>query len=96
MRRLRPALEPIGMMFPAEHYLGAGLSAELCLSLIADFNTLIALSQTNQTPVFALEDNVLGVGIVLEQNQVKRQEFLDCFSDLANKILALTDLEDAA
>ena len=94
--RLRPELESIGLMLPDASYVSAGLSSQLCLALIADFNTLIALSQTHQTPVFALENDVLGVGVVLEQNQIKRQEFYDCFSSLADKILGLTGLGNAA
>ena len=94
--RLRPTLEGIGMMLPQDDYVNAGLNNQLCLALIADFNTLIALSQSSQTPVFALDDDVLGVGIVLEQNQRKREEFFECFSDLADRVLALTGMGDGA
>ena len=93
--RFQPALESSGMMLPTERYQKVGLSEELCLALIADFNTLIALSQQNQQPVFALHDDVLGVGVVLEQNQTKRQEFLECFSSLAEKVVTLAGLGDA-
>ena len=95
MERLSPSLSSSGMLLLPEQYKNADVSKNLCLALIADFNTLIALSQEHQRPVFALEDNVLGAGVVLVQNQTKREEFYKCFSDLADKVLKLTDLGDA-
>jgi hypothetical protein len=70
VNRLRPALADCNMLLADEKYAEAGLGKELCLALIADFNTLIALSQENQTPIYALADSVLGVGVVLEQNEL--------------------------
>jgi hypothetical protein len=84
------------MLLADEKYAEAGLGKELCLALIADFNTLIALSQENQTPIYALADSVLGVGVVLEQNQRKRQEFFDCFSKLADEVIDLAGLDDGS
>ncbi|TSC54341.1 MAG: putative regulatory protein cII [Parcubacteria group bacterium LiPW_30] len=62
-----------------------------CLTEIPDFNTLIATSQDNQTPVFALTGEMIGhVGTVLEQEKKKRDEFKKIFSDLTDKIISLT------
>jgi cellulose biosynthesis protein BcsQ len=64
--------------------------ARFCLALIPNFNTLIAKSQTHRTPVFALTDDQLeSVGVVLEQDRMKRYEFYEIFKDLAEKVLVL-------
>jgi hypothetical protein len=52
---------------------------------------LIALSQEHGTPVYALTPQQLRQqGVVLEKNQRKQEEFRQTFSDLAEKIIALT------
>ncbi len=62
-----------------------------CLSQIADFNTLITKSQEYRKPIFALSDDELeSVGTVLENNQLKRKEFLNVFDHLGKKVLELT------
>lgn len=65
---------------------------DYCLVQIPDFNTLIATSQENRTPVFALTDEMFGhVGTVLARDQEKRAEFNGIFDDLANQIMQLTN-----
>ncbi len=90
--RLYPALRQCGMTLEPEKYQSVeGLWPNLCLSQIADFNTMIAKSQDAKTPVFALTDDQLGnVGTVLSAEQHKREEFRENFDDLANKIIELT------
>ena len=90
--RLYPELERLGMTLKLEDYQAVdGLWPSLCLSQIADFNTLIAKSQDASTPVFALTDAQLGsVGTVLLAEQGKREEFRSDFSDLATKVVNLT------
>ena len=86
-------LREIEMMLPVEKYneINDRFIDNYCLVQIPDFNTLIATSQNNKTPVFALEDRMFGhVGAVLEQDQAKREEFNQIFSLLANRIIALT------
>ena len=57
------------------------------LGEVPDFGTLVALSQENQTPVFALDDRQLNAaGVVLEQQKEKRAEFRKIFSDLADRV----------
>jgi cellulose biosynthesis protein BcsQ len=89
--RLVPELEPVGMTLKTSAYRAIpGLYPSLCLSLIADFNTLIAKSQEHTTPVFALTDAQLKhVGTVLENDQRKRDEFDQTFRNLANRVIEL-------
>jgi hypothetical protein len=61
-----------------------------CLEQIPDFNTLAATSQSHKRPVFALSDQMFGhVGSVLEQDQIKRGEFHQLFSAIADKLIIL-------
>lgn len=92
---LMPQLETLGMLLPKAKYEQIpNLYPNLCLSQIADFNTLIAKSQEHQTPVFALSDEQLAhVGSVLTQNQSKREEFRMAFSKLADSVITLTSDE---
>lgn len=91
--QLIPSLEPLRMLLSMEKYQEIeGLYPSLCLSQIADFNTLIAKSQEYQTPVFSLSKEQLGhVGTVLETDQAKMQEFEDIFSILADSVITLTE-----
>jgi hypothetical protein len=69
-----------------------GLLPNYCLAQIADFNTLIAKSQDHQTPVFALTKEQLGhVGIVLAEDERKREEFYRDFKELVERIIILTN-----
>ncbi|MGB0383769.1 MAG: ParA family protein [Ardenticatenaceae bacterium] len=89
-----PTLKDLEMALSQKEYNRVkGLTDTYCLAQIPDFNTLIATSQDNATPVFALSDEQIGhVGMVLTQNQKKREEFYVIFSDLTDKILDLTNL----
>lgn len=86
--RLFPALQPLHMALDQSTYESIqGLWPSLCLSQIADFNTLIAKSQDSNTPVFALSDDQLrSAGTVLQAEKRKRAEFHQDFADLASKI----------
>jgi cellulose biosynthesis protein BcsQ len=89
--RLVPALQPFEMVLPRASYRAAGLRPNLCLAQIADFNSLIARSQENQTPVFALTKEQLGQqGIVLSQTLASRDDLRDLISALCDKVIALT------
>lgn len=57
------------------------------LANIADFNSLIAQSQKNSTPIFALTDKQLEqVGIILETMKTSRDNFATTFDALANSV----------
>ncbi len=91
-KTLVPNLRRYGAAFEENVYneVGTGGNQAYCLAQIPDFNTLIATSQTHQTPIFALEDSMFGhTGTVLEQDKAKRDEFRQIFKCLAKRV---TDL----
>jgi len=89
--KLIPTLRQSNMMLPDQTYREQGLKDSLSLAKISNFNSLIALSQEHRTPVYALTpQQLVQKGVVLEQNQKKQEEFRQTFSDLADKIIALS------
>lgn len=89
--KLAPALQPADMILPDQAYSNQQM-LYYCLATISDFNSLIALSQENHTPVFALTASQIGhTGVVLNQTEKARDQFLAVFSDLADKVIGLTD-----
>jgi cellulose biosynthesis protein BcsQ len=88
---LIPTLMQSNMMLPSQIYRDQGIQGTLSLAKISNFNSLIALSQEHRTPVYELSTQQLGQrGIVLKNNQKKQVEFKQTFSDLADKIIALS------
>ncbi|TAG00992.1 MAG: hypothetical protein EAZ43_12560 [Betaproteobacteria bacterium] len=90
--KLFSQLQAYGLTLTLDDYQAVGNSPanSFCLAQIPDFNTLVATSQSHRTPVFALTDAMFGhVGRVLEQDRVKRGEFHDLFSALADRVIAL-------
>ncbi len=93
-RDLVPLLKTKGMTLEDSAYdkIGNGYKDSYCLAQIPDFNTLIATSQSHNTPVFALTDDMFGhVGVVLEQDRQKRAVFNNTFSELVDTIISLTN-----
>jgi len=89
--KLIPTLRQSNMMLPSQAYKDQGLQNSLSLAKISNFNSLIALSQKHRTPVYALTPQQLKQrGKVLGNNQEKQEEFRKTFSDLADKIIALS------
>ena len=88
---LVPQFGTARMMMPSEIYAEQGV-IDHCLITIPDFNTLVAKSQSFQTPVFELNEVQIGLaGLVLARTMESRDRFRDLFSDLADKVIALTD-----
>ena len=84
-------LNKSNMMLPHQIYTEQGMNHSYCLTKISNFNSLIALSQEHQTPVYDLTPQQLRqTGIVLQSNQKKQAEFRQMFSELADKIIGLT------
>lgn len=85
---LVPALAKVGMTIDLATFRKAVPDRDKFeLAQIADFNSLIAHSQENATPIFALNEQQLqSVGIVLEQKETSRDEFLAAFQDLAETV----------
>lgn len=89
--KLVPILSKNNMILPKRFYTEQGVSESFTLAKIPNFNTLIALSQKYQTPVFALTPEQLEwQGSVLENAQEKQKDFENTFSDLADKVIGLT------
>jgi cellulose biosynthesis protein BcsQ len=89
--QLIPTLAKNDMMLPNHMYREQGISANLSLAKISNFSSLMELSQQHRTPVYELTPQQLGQsGAVLENNQKKQKEFRSTFSDLADKIIALS------
>jgi cellulose biosynthesis protein BcsQ len=89
--KLIPILRQSNMMLSSQTYKDQGVQDSLSLAKISNFNSLIALSQEHRTPVYELTPQQLGqTGIVLKANQQKQEEFRQTFSDLADKIIALS------
>lgn len=85
--RLVPPLEKSGMVLSSEIYSEVGIGDDLNLATIADFNSLISISQEHATPVFALSSAQLAaVGIVLEGYKSSRDLFRQQFSELAQRV----------
>lgn len=85
-----PMLSNEDMLMPPDRYAHAKIASGKCLAEISDFNSLIAKSQDEQTPVFALTDEQIGLGGVLLERTKKSQEmFREIFSRLAEIIGAM-------
>ena len=75
-----------------EGIVGSGTSFEL--AQIADFNSLIARSQEEATPIFALtEEQLRAGGIILERMERSRDQFRQVFDKLARDVAHLTGIE---
>lgn len=89
--RLVPALSKESMVFPEHTYTSQGMGRDLCLIQMSDFNSLIAISQNCQTPVFALNPEQIGqTGNVLDNTLESQRHFEEAFSTLADRIINLT------
>lgn len=89
--RLFPELQRENMAFPEQVYSDNEIGEDFCLLKMSDFNSLIAVSQKCQTPVFALTSEQIGqYGTVLENTLKSQQKFEESFSKLADKVINLT------
>ncbi len=89
--KLVPSLRQNNMMFPEKVYAEQGMDNSFCLTKIANFNSLIALSQEHRTPIYDLTPQQLEqTGVVLQKSQEKQEEFRITFSNLADKVIRLT------
>lgn len=87
-----PTLTGMNMMLPSEIYKKYQVGSGHVLAVIPDFNTLIAKSQKAQAPVFALTPKQIGqTGIVLQRTIKSRDNFKRIFTNLADKVIGLTD-----
>ena len=90
--KLVPALTKVDMMLQSGSHAEQHVE-EHRLVTIPDFNSLVAISQTTQTPVFELtKAQIDRTGPVLKQMIQSRDKFRDLFSGLADRIIGLTKL----
>ena len=88
---LVPVLEKAGMVDPKAFRDRLGIEPWTPLLEVADFNSLIALSQEFQVPVYALAEKQTGqVGAVWDQTEASMKQFGDAFSACADKVFQLT------
>lgn len=88
---LVPALEGANLLDSQDYKKRIGANPWTPLFEVADFNSLIALSQEHQTPIYALtQEQANQSGAVWEQTKKSMDSFRTSFSDCADKIFALT------
>ena len=92
---LYPALKSSSMTLPESAYESLRKDS-YCLAKISDFNSLIAKSQRERTPVYALSDKQIGLGgSALETTKELQVKFREIFLDLGNKVVQLTSHADS-
>jgi cellulose biosynthesis protein BcsQ len=88
---LIPSLEKAELLNVAQFRLKAGLDPWTPIMEVADFNSLIALSQEHQVPVYALTPTMTNQkGAVWEQTRENMGVFETAFRECAEKVIALT------
>jgi hypothetical protein len=88
---LTPALEKAGMLKANEFKVRSGRDPWQPVLEVPDFNSLIALSQEHQVPVYALTQPQTGqTGSVWAQTKASMQAFETAFSACADRVIALT------
>ena len=89
---LLPALEKAKMVDIADFKKRTGLDAWSPVLETSDFNSLIALSQEHQVPVYALtSEQTQQVGAIWDQTQEDMKRYFQCFSDFADVMFKLTE-----
>lgn len=90
-KKLVPALEAAGMLDAAGFEAKSGLKPSTAIMEVADFNSLIALSQDFQVPVYALTEAHTGhEGAVWQQTKESMAVFEAAFQTCAERVFALT------
>lgn len=88
---LVPALEGAGMVNVAEFEARVGFRPSQPILEVADFNSIIALSQDHQVPVYALTpDQADQQGAVWLQTRESMDVFEKAFADCADRVFKLT------
>ena len=87
---LIPSLEKAGLLDIGEYRQRSGLDPWTPIMEVADFNSLIALSQEHQIPVYALTPEIVGRGAIWDQAASTMAVFEDAFRLCAERVIALT------
>jgi cellulose biosynthesis protein BcsQ len=88
---LIPSLEKAGLLNAAAYKAKVGADPWVPIMEVADFNSLIALSQEYQIPVYALTPDIVGKGAVWDQAKDSMEVFEKGFRECALKVIALTE-----
>lgn len=87
--RLIPSLEKAGMLL--DSYPSELKDSLFEMAQIPNFKSLMAKSELNRKPIFALTDSELGAsGAVLDNMRTRRQEYRQIYEKLADLVLDLT------
>lgn len=90
--KLIPALRNKNMIFGEQVYIDAGISRDLCLAEIPDFQGILPKANDAGVPVFAVTDEeIKETGPILQGLIDKRTIFRELFEDISNKIIAICD-----
>lgn len=90
--KLIPRLREKSMLLDEATYDAADCPLGIPLLQMSDFNSLIALSQKHNVPIFGLSDEQLEQsGVVLERTKKSMGSFHDLYSDAADKINQLIE-----
>ncbi len=95
-QKLVPPLEENGLLLDWSAYKKFGVTRNLSLAQIAEFNSLIAKSQEALTPIYALSAEQLGAkGAVQENWEDSRDSFNEQFELLARNITGLMEAAES-
>lgn len=87
---LIPTLEKANMLMRSNFVAKIGIEPWTPIMEVADFNSLIALSQEHQTPVYALTPDIVGKGAIWDQAKANMDNFERSFKECAERVIALT------
>jgi len=89
--QLVPELEKANLLDTADFKARVGIDPWTPIMEVADFNSLIALSQEHQTPVYALTPDIVGKGAIWDQAKANMDVFYAGFEECAKRVIALTE-----
>jgi hypothetical protein len=88
--QLIPQLVKANLLNVRDFKARAGIDPWQPIMEVADFNSLIALSQEHQKPVYALTPEIVGKGAIWEQAAESMDVFRAGFESCAETVIALT------
>jgi len=88
--QLVPELEKAGLLNSTDFKDRTGINPWEPIMEVADFNSLIALSQEYQLPVYGLTPDIVGKGAIWDQAKENMDVFYSGFEECAKKVIALT------
>jgi cellulose biosynthesis protein BcsQ len=88
--QLVPSLVKSKLLDVAEFHAKSGINPWDPIMEVADFNSLIALSQEHQLPVYALTPAIVGKGAIWDQAKENMDLFEAGFRACAERVIALT------